>query len=155
MDPLIGLALAHPEQAPVHDLETIRLQVGQDEEQPFFRCRQGTVLIHAKLAGGPEFAIKAPGRHMGLERRLEGRHQLLKLVEGQAGQIQELRGAGLHIGKPYTGHLWCLLSWEAQYTIIGINSTDCQDSSVPASPRKSLQDSAGLPPAPSVQARRK
>jgi hypothetical protein len=61
---------------------------------------------------------------MGLERRLEGRHQLLKLVEGQAGQIQELRGAGLHIGKPYTGHLWCLLSWEAQYTIIGINSTD-------------------------------
>src|SRR6266511_316806 len=24
--------------------------------------------------------------------------------------------------EPYTGHTWCLLSWEAQYTIIGINS---------------------------------
>ena len=38
---------------------------------------------------------------MRLERRLEGRDQLLKLVEGQAGQIQELRGAGLHVGEPY------------------------------------------------------
>ena len=56
------------------------------------------------------------------ERSLEGRHQLLKLLEGQAGQIQELRGTGLHIGKPDTGPLWCLLAREAQYTIIGINS---------------------------------
>jgi hypothetical protein len=54
---------------------------------------------------------------MGLEGRLEGRHQLLKLVKGQAGEIQELHRAELHIGKPYTGHVWCLLSWEAQYTI--------------------------------------
>ena len=54
---------------------------------------------------------------MRLERGLKGRDQLLKLVEGQAGEIQELRGAGLHIGEPYTGHAWCLLSWEAQYTI--------------------------------------
>jgi hypothetical protein len=42
---------------------------------------------------------------MGLERRLEGRDQLLKLVEGQAGAIQELRGASLQIGKAYTGHV--------------------------------------------------
>src|SRR5437588_11716602 len=48
--------------------------------------------------------------------------QLRKLVKGQAREIQELRGAGLHISEPYTGHTWCLLSWEAQYTIIGINS---------------------------------
>jgi hypothetical protein len=34
-----------------------------------------------------------------------------------AGEIQELRRAGLQIGKPYTGHSWCLLSWEAQYSI--------------------------------------
>ena len=26
------------------------------------------------------------------------------------------------IGEPHTGHRWCLLSWEAQYTIIEINS---------------------------------
>src|SRR5215475_10709430 len=82
---------------------------------------------------------------MRLERRLKVRDQLLKLVEGQAGQIQELRGAGLHIGKPYTGHLWCLLSWEAQYTIIGINSSVCAPSlpparNTPASLKKELQN---------------
>jgi hypothetical protein len=54
---------------------------------------------------------------MRVERRLKRRDQLLKLVESQAGEIQELRGAGLQIGEPYTGHGWCLLSWEAQYTI--------------------------------------
>jgi hypothetical protein len=56
------------------------------------------------------------------ERGLERRDQLLKLCKGQARQIQKLRGARLYIGEPYTGHLWCLLSWEAQYIIIGINS---------------------------------
>ena len=44
MDPLIGFTLAHPEQAPLHHLEAVRLQVGQDEEQPIFRRRQGAVL---------------------------------------------------------------------------------------------------------------
>jgi hypothetical protein len=32
---------------------------------------------------------------MRVKRRLKGRDQLLKLVEGQAGEIQELRGARL------------------------------------------------------------
>jgi hypothetical protein len=54
---------------------------------------------------------------MRLERGLKGWDQLLKLVESQACHIQELRGAGLQIGKLYTGHLWCLLYWEAQYII--------------------------------------
>jgi hypothetical protein len=36
---------------------------------------------------------------MGLEGRLEGRDELLKLVERETGQIQELGGAGLHVGK--------------------------------------------------------
>ena len=54
---------------------------------------------------------------MHLERRLEGREQLLKLVERQTRHIQALRGAGLQIGKPYTGHSGCLLSMEAQYII--------------------------------------
>jgi hypothetical protein len=57
-----------------------------------------------------------------LERRLEGRDEALKLVEGSAGEIEELCRAGLHIGELYLGHTWCLLSGEAQYTIIGINS---------------------------------
>ena len=101
VNPLIGFALAHAEQASLHHLEGVGLQVGEDEEQPIFRCRQGAVLVHGKLAGGPGFPIEAPRRHMRLERGLEGRDQLLKLVEGQAGEIQELRGAGLHVGEPY------------------------------------------------------
>jgi hypothetical protein len=36
---------------------------------------------------------------MGLKRGLEGRNQLLKLLERQAGQIQELHGARLQIGE--------------------------------------------------------
>jgi hypothetical protein len=36
---------------------------------------------------------------MALERGLEGRDQLLKLVERQAREIQELRGAGLQLGE--------------------------------------------------------
>jgi hypothetical protein len=50
---------------------------------------------------------------MHVERGLEGWDQLLKLVERQAGQIQELRGTGLHVGELYTGsrgYLWERLS---------------------------------------------
>src|SRR2546426_183717 len=95
---------------------------GGKPELRFLRRRQGAVLIDDKLADGPGFPIEAPRRQMRVERGLEGWNQLLKLVKGQAREIQELRGAGLHISEPYTGHTWCLLSWEAQYTIIGINS---------------------------------
>src|SRR5712691_12035898 len=48
VDPLIGLALAHTEQAPVHHLKAVCLQVGEQEEQPIVRGRQGTVLIDSK-----------------------------------------------------------------------------------------------------------
>src|SRR5437899_6662419 len=123
MDPLIGFTLAHAEQAPLDHLERIGFQVGENEEQAIFRRRERTVLVDREPACGPGFPIEAPRRHMRLERRLERGDQLLKLVERQARQIQELRGAGLHIGEPDTGHTWCLLSWEAQYTIIGINSS--------------------------------
>ena len=54
---------------------------------------------------------------MRLERGLKGRDEELKRVEGLTGQIQELGGAGLHVGAPDTGHIWGLLSEEAQYTI--------------------------------------
>ena len=90
---------------------------------PIFRRRERTVLIHREPAGGPRFPIEAPRGKMRLERGLKGRDEALKLVERQAGEIEELCRAGLHIGEPYIGHTWCLLSWEAQYTIIGINSS--------------------------------
>jgi hypothetical protein len=37
---------------------------------------------------------------MGLESCLKGRNQVLKLIEGQAGEIQKLRRAGLQVGEP-------------------------------------------------------
>jgi hypothetical protein len=37
---------------------------------------------------------------MRLESRLKGRDEELKLVEGQAGEIEELCGAILHVGEP-------------------------------------------------------
>ena len=54
---------------------------------------------------------------MRVERSLKGRDQELKLVQSHAGEIQELCGAILHISEPYMRHRWCLLLWEAQYTI--------------------------------------
>src|SRR5256885_1295580 len=80
VDPLMRFALAHAKQASLEHLERVGLQVGQDEEQPIFWRREGTVFIHAKLASGPGFPIEAPRRHMGLEGGLKGQHQLLQLV---------------------------------------------------------------------------
>jgi hypothetical protein len=90
VDPRIRFALGHAEYAPVHHLECIGFDVGQDEQELVFRCQEGTVLVHGKPACGPRFPIHPPGRHPGVERGLEGRDQLLKLVERQAGDIQEL-----------------------------------------------------------------
>ena len=104
MNPLIGFALAHAEQASLDDLEAVGLQVGEQEEEAVFGCRQGAVLIDAKAASGPGFPIQAPRCHMGLEGHLERRDQLLKLVQRQAGEVEELRWARLYIGKAYTGH---------------------------------------------------
>jgi hypothetical protein len=106
----MGCALHHPEQAPLHDLARRRFQVNQDKQEPIFRCRQGTVLVDGKPARGPRLPIHPPRRHPGVERRLEGRDQLLKLVERQAREIQELYRAGLQRGEPSTSHGACLLS---------------------------------------------
>src|SRR5262249_27087066 len=122
VNPLVRFALAHAEQAPVYHLEGIGFEGDQDEEQSIFRRRERTVLIHCEPAGGPRFAIEAPRGEMRLERRLKRRDEELKLVERQAGEIEELCRARLHIGELDTGHTWCLLSWEAQYIIIEINS---------------------------------
>jgi hypothetical protein len=100
MHPLMGFALPQAEEASLPHLEGGGLQGGEEEEQPVFRCRQETVLIHAKLAGGPGCPIEPPRGHMRLERGLKGWDELLKLVARQAREIQELRGAGLQISEP-------------------------------------------------------
>jgi hypothetical protein len=100
VNPSIGFALNHPEQASLHDLARIRFQVDQDKQEPIFRCRQGAVLVHGEPAGRPRFPIYPPRRHPGVECRFEGRNQLLKLVKRHAREIQKLRRARLQLGKP-------------------------------------------------------
>jgi len=76
-----------------------QIEINSNEEQTLFRCRKRTVLVHREPAGGPRFPIEAPRRQMRLVRGFKRRDQLLKLVEGQTGEIQELGGARLHIGE--------------------------------------------------------
>src|SRR5215468_7051128 len=95
VNPLIGLALDHAEEAPVHHLEGVGFEIDEDEQEPVFRGREGAVFVDGKPARGPRFPIHLPGRHPGVERGLEGWDQLLKLVERQAGEIQERHWAGL------------------------------------------------------------
>jgi hypothetical protein len=100
MNPLIGLALPHAEQASLHHLEGVGLHIGENKQQPILGSGQGTVLVHGKPASHPGFPIEPPRRHPGVERGLEGWDQLLKLVERQAREIQELHRAGLQRGEP-------------------------------------------------------
>jgi hypothetical protein len=108
VNPLIGFALAHPKQASLDHLEAVGLEVREQKEQAIFGGGQGAILVDAKLAGGAGFAIESPPPHVGLEGGLKGRYQLLKLVEGQAGQIEEFHRARLHIGESDTRHETCL-----------------------------------------------
>jgi len=96
----MGFALHHTKQAPLDHLEGVGFQVGEPEEQPIFRRRQGTVFVYGKPTSSSRLPIHPPRRHPGLERGLEGRNQLLKLIKSHACEIQELHRARLQLGKP-------------------------------------------------------
>lgn len=96
----MGLALAHPAQPPLHDLQGVGLQVDQKKPQPILWRRQWTVLVGGVPPGGARLPIEAPGGHMRLERGFTGRDQRLKLGHCETGQIEQLCGAGLEIGEP-------------------------------------------------------
>ena len=100
VNPLVGFALAHAKEASLHDLEDRGFEVDEDEEQPIFRCREGAASVDGKPARGPRLPIHPPRRHPGVERGLEGRDQLLKLVKRYTREIQELHRARLQLGKP-------------------------------------------------------
>src|SRR5882724_8677061 len=99
MNPLVRLALVHPKQSSVYNLQGIGFQIDQDKEPPVLRRRQRTVLIGRVPAGGARLAIEAPGGHMSLESGLKRRNQLLQLLQRETGQIQHLRGASLDVGE--------------------------------------------------------
>jgi len=112
----MGLALAHPEPPPLHDVARVGLQIDQDQQQPILRRRPRTVLVSRVPAGGARLPIEAPVHHMGLERGLKGGSHALTLRHGKTGHIEHLCGAGLEIGAPYTAPGGGLLSSEAQDT---------------------------------------
>src|SRR5262252_405488 len=98
-----------PKRRPWTTCKGVRLHIRENKQQPILRGRQRTILLHAETAGGAGFPIKAPRRHMDVERGLKRWDQLLKFVERQTGQIQELRRAVLHVRELYMCHEWCLL----------------------------------------------
>ena len=57
--------------------------------------RERAVVVHGKPTSGPGFPVHPPRRHLALERGLEGRDQLLKLIQRHAREIQELHRTGL------------------------------------------------------------
>ena len=58
------------------------------------RALAGAPCLSLRSPSAKNFSV-SPGKPMGMERGLEGRDELLKLVERQAGEIQELHRAGL------------------------------------------------------------
>jgi hypothetical protein len=107
------LTLAHPEQSPVPHLKGVRFPGDQANQPSICWRRQRTVVIGRVPTGGARSSIETPVGHMGLERRLERRYQLLKLIHGETGQIEPLCGAALEIGEPYSAQGGGLLSLEA------------------------------------------
>jgi hypothetical protein len=114
VNPLMGFALAHAKQSPLHDLERIGLQVDQDTQQPIFGRRQWAVLVGGVPTGGARLSVEPPCRHMVLECGLNGWHQLPKLLQRETGQIEHLGRTGLEISEPSRSHGGGLLSLEAQ-----------------------------------------
>jgi hypothetical protein len=104
MNPLMGRALTHPEEASLDDLQGIGLQVDQDTPQALRRGWQWTVPVGGGPPGHTRLPIKAPFSQMSLERGRKGRHQRLKLLSGQAGQIAQFGRASLKIGEPSRAH---------------------------------------------------
>ena len=88
VNPLVGFALAHAKYASLHDLEDRGFEVDEDEEQPIFRGREWTVLVHRESAGDARLPIAARRGEMRLESCLEGWDSLVKCIERHAGHIQ-------------------------------------------------------------------
>jgi hypothetical protein len=84
----MGLALTHPEQPPLHDLEGRGLQVDQEKQEPILRRGQGTVRVGGIPTRGARSSIETPLGHMGLVRGLKGGNERLKLSPCETGQVE-------------------------------------------------------------------
>jgi hypothetical protein len=100
MNPLMGFALAHPEQPPLHDLQGIGLQVDQEKQQPIRGGRQRAILVRGVAAGRARLPIEAPCGYMRLERGRKGRDYLLKRLQRETGHFEYLCRPGLEVDEP-------------------------------------------------------
>jgi hypothetical protein len=108
------LAWVHPAPPALDNLERVRLEGDSDQPQPILGRGQWTVLVGRLPTGRARLPIETPRGHMGLERALKRREQGPKLLQGETGQLQHRRGAGLDVGEPSIPHGCDLLSSEAQ-----------------------------------------
>jgi len=118
--------LVHPEQPPLHHLERRGFQGGQDQQESIRGRGQRTVFIGGLPARRARPPIKAPLGHRGLKGRLKRRDHAPKLLQGQTGQIQPLKRAGLEVGESSMPHGSGLLALEAQDII---NRNECDQNS--------------------------
>lgn len=80
MNPLISIGLAHPKELPLHLLDRILFQIGQDEEELVRHRRQGTGLIRTVPAARAGVPINGAVPHVRLECLLKMGQQGLKLL---------------------------------------------------------------------------
>jgi len=97
--PLMGCALSHPKQPPLHDLKGVSLRGSQDAQQLILGRGQRAVLVCGIPAGSAGSLIEAPRGHMSLKCRLKGSDQGLKLIDGETGHIAPLCRAGPDVGE--------------------------------------------------------
>jgi hypothetical protein len=74
MNPLGRFGLAHPEQASMEQWRGILLEIDQDEQQPIFWGRQGTVRLGRIAPGLPASSRQGPCGHLAQECGFKGRH---------------------------------------------------------------------------------
>jgi hypothetical protein len=93
------------------------VQGGQEQQESSLGRGQRTGCIGGLPARRARPPITAPRGHLGLKGRLNRRDQGPQLLQGQTGQIQHRKRAGLERGDASMPHGSGLLSLEAQHII--------------------------------------
>ncbi len=100
MNPLLGFALAHPDQPSRHHWEGVRHQGDQDTQLPILGHGPWTIRLGRLPLGGTRPSIEAPCGHLRLEGGCQREHQRPQLRSRETGQITPLGRAGLDVGHP-------------------------------------------------------
>jgi hypothetical protein len=85
MNPFVGIGLRHPKELPLHFLDGILFQVGEDEEQLVGYREERTGLIRSVAAAGTGLPINGAVLHMHHQRLLKMGQQRRELGLCQSG----------------------------------------------------------------------